>query len=547
MFESVEATERLLFYCLVLLRNIYCYFALSTTDATRLRMNPPCARCYKPVYPVEKLSILDKFWHKGCFRCTSCNSSLTLKSFKGFNKQPYCPAHIPKPEHSTIADDPESVRLRHQQQIVSNVEYHKEFQEKKGHYTPVADDPESLRLRQQQQIVSNVEYHKEFQEKIRGQYTPVANDPESMRIKKNTELQSQASYRTDPSSHNYTPVADDPETMRLKKNSEIQSNAKYRGVASNENNPAFREQENTTNDSFMSKYGNHINTNSKLGGSNSSLNNQNQFTKTTSQSQVVTNGNGANQQPSWSALNQNQRSSVMNALDSQAKQQVLMQEQQRRMQIEQQQRQIEEQQRQEADKRRKDDLELQKQQNFERQQAEIMEKQRLERLEQEKRRRAEEESQKRQVAEQARIRQLQEDEHRRRIEEEQRMQRAAEYEAEQLRIEAEEKLRLNGSHNDSSYNYNQGVHMGAGNQVLNKQPPIINQNGGDLSSVGAAYRAEYDYTPDPNDPEAADELMFEEGDVIVDLVKIDEGWSTGTNQRTGRHGMLPSNYIVQIR
>ncbi|XP_075241397.1 uncharacterized protein LOC142336442 [Convolutriloba macropyga] len=446
-------------------------------------MNPPCARCYKPVYPVEKLSILDKFWHKGCFRCTSCNSSLTLKTFKGFNKQPYCPAHYPKPEHSTIADDPESVRLR-----------------------------------QQQQIVSNVEYHKEFQEKIKGQYTPVADDPESMRIKKNTEIQSQASYRTDPSAFNYTPVADDPETMRLKKNTEIQSQARYRGVASGDSNAsAFSEQENVANNAFMPKFGN----NNSNPGSNPNLTNPNQFRPNV----AATNGNAGTP---YTSTNSNQRASVMNALDAQTKQQVLMQEQQRRMQIEQQQRQIEEQQRQDAEQRRKEELELQKQQNFERQQNEIMEKQRIERLEQEKRRRAEEEDRKRQIAEQERMRQLQEAENRRRIEEEQRRQ-AVERE-EQLRIEAEQKLRISDSNSHDKDSYNQKV--------------MPNNHSESSSPV---YRAEYDYIPDPNDPEAADELMFEEGDIIVNLVRIDEGWSTGTNQRTGLNGMLPSNYIIRIK
>nr|AEY80360.1 unclassified LIM protein ML200239a [Mnemiopsis leidyi] len=53
-------------------------------------MNAPCARCQKTVYPVEKLSVLDKVWHKGCFKCETCALTLTLKTYKGYNKSPYC-------------------------------------------------------------------------------------------------------------------------------------------------------------------------------------------------------------------------------------------------------------------------------------------------------------------------------------------------------------------------------------------------------------------------------------------------------------------------
>ena len=341
---------------------------------------------------------------------------------------------------------------------------------------------------------------------VLGQYRPVTDDPETMRLKKNTENQSSVAYRTDPSSMNYTPVSgEDPEMQRLKKNSEIQSSVKYRGVGTSEN-PPYEERQ--TPSPFNSKHGKN-NT-----SASSNLTNQHQF------------------KPNPAGVSANERASFVNALDSQQatmKQQVLMQEQQRRMQIEQQQKQIEEQQRLQAESRRKDELELQKQQNFERQQAEIMEKQRVERLEQEKRRRAEEEERQRQYAEQERSRQLQQAENRRRKEEEER--RLAAEREEQLRFETEQKLRLNDPHVPVN-NLNSATQAVNGNHHQPQEP---------------AYRAEYDYFPDASDPEAADELMFEEGDIIVGLVKIDDGWSTGTNQRTGQSGMLPSNYITQIQ
>lgn len=41
----------------------------------------------------------------------------------------------------------------------------------------------------------------------------------------------------------------------------------------------------------------------------------------------------------------------------------------------------------------------------------------------------------------------------------------------------------------------------------------------------------------------ADEVSFKDGDAIVNVQAIDEGWMYGTVQRTGRTGMLPANYV----
>ncbi|XP_066580698.1 nebulette isoform X10 [Amia ocellicauda] len=53
-----------------------------------------------------------------------------------------------------------------------------------------------------------------------------------------------------------------------------------------------------------------------------------------------------------------------------------------------------------------------------------------------------------------------------------------------------------------------------------------------------AYRAIYDYAAQDHD-----EVSFRDGDVIINVQPIDEGWMYGTVQRTGKSGMLPANYI----
>lgn len=79
-------------------------------------------------------------------------------------------------------------------------------------------------------------------------------------------------------------------------------------------------------------------------------------------------------------------------------------------------------------------------------------------------------------------------------------------------------------------------------------PPHMNSNASSHHKVtapptqlGRCYRAMYDY-------EAADtdEVSFKDGDLIINCTAIDEGWMTGTIQRTGITGMLPANYVERV-
>lgn len=42
-------------------------------------------------------------------------------------------------------------------------------------------------------------------------------------------------------------------------------------------------------------------------------------------------------------------------------------------------------------------------------------------------------------------------------------------------------------------------------------------------------------------------MTFKSGDIIVNGAPITEGWMYGTVQRTGKFGMLPSNYVKPYR
>ena len=111
-------------------------------------MSKTCAKCGKIVYPVEEFKCLEKVWHKNCFRCQVCNMQLNMKNYKGFDKLPYCSAHVPKAKATVVADTPENKRLAENTKVQSNVQYHAEFEATRGKFTQVADDPETLRLKE---------------------------------------------------------------------------------------------------------------------------------------------------------------------------------------------------------------------------------------------------------------------------------------------------------------------------------------------------------------------------------------------------------------
>jgi len=121
-------------------------------------MNLPCAACSKPVYPVEKLTCLDLVWHKNCFRCQTCKMILNMKNYKGFEKKPYCAAHYPKLSATSVADTPEMNRLKEQSKLVSQVNYHAEYEKNKDQFTVVAETPEMALHKANSNLISNATY-----------------------------------------------------------------------------------------------------------------------------------------------------------------------------------------------------------------------------------------------------------------------------------------------------------------------------------------------------------------------------------------------------
>ncbi|XP_041039670.1 nebulette isoform X7 [Cetorhinus maximus] len=159
-------------------------------------MNPQCARCGKIVYPTEKVNCLDKYWHKACFHCEICRMTLNMKTYKGYEKKPYCNAHYPKQQFTIVADTPENLRLKQQSELQSQAKYKEDFERNRGRgFSIVTDTPELQRLKRTQEQISNIKYHEDF-EKTRGKgFTSVSDDLVTERARKNTQFVSDAVYK----------------------------------------------------------------------------------------------------------------------------------------------------------------------------------------------------------------------------------------------------------------------------------------------------------------------------------------------------------------
>ncbi|KAL0491757.1 cyclase-associated protein 1 [Acrasis kona] len=53
-----------------------------------------CAVCTKSVYPDDRIVVDNKLMHATCFRCTKCNTRLTLGNFTALEGTPYCKPHF---------------------------------------------------------------------------------------------------------------------------------------------------------------------------------------------------------------------------------------------------------------------------------------------------------------------------------------------------------------------------------------------------------------------------------------------------------------------
>ena len=54
--------------------------------------------------PIEQVKDGNAVWHKACFKCSVCSSTLTLKNFTRKGDVVFCAQHVPKEGHTQVAD-----------------------------------------------------------------------------------------------------------------------------------------------------------------------------------------------------------------------------------------------------------------------------------------------------------------------------------------------------------------------------------------------------------------------------------------------------------
>uniref|UniRef100_G3NH50 LIM and SH3 domain protein 1 n=1 Tax=Gasterosteus aculeatus aculeatus TaxID=481459 RepID=G3NH50_GASAC len=145
-------------------------------------------------------SLRQKYWHKGCFSCEVCKMALSMTTYKGFEKKPYCSMHYPKTSFTIVADTPENLRLKQQSMLNSQALYKEDFEKNKGKgFSVVADTPEMQRVKKTQDQISNVKYHEEFEKsRIRSDAPPPENRQDSGEQPSNPERFSQPVGKTRP-------------------------------------------------------------------------------------------------------------------------------------------------------------------------------------------------------------------------------------------------------------------------------------------------------------------------------------------------------------
>lgn len=65
-----------------------------TPRGFRLPMRESCVSCLKTVYPLERLVANQQVYHTTCFRCSHCNTKLSLGNYASLHSHVYCKPHF---------------------------------------------------------------------------------------------------------------------------------------------------------------------------------------------------------------------------------------------------------------------------------------------------------------------------------------------------------------------------------------------------------------------------------------------------------------------
>jgi len=499
-------------------------------------MNKKCAKCGKTVYPVEELKCLEKVWHKTCFKCEVCGMILNMKNYKGFNKLPYCGAHVPKAKATVVADTPENLRLAENSKVQSNVKYHADFEATKGKFTQIADDPETLRIKANTDVISNITYHDvkghrddmEKKRSLQGGGENVKEAVETVPAELRGGGGSQDQHRAS-QDHGRAPVPQHEEKRMLPPEQQMRMSADYGGGGGGRNEQQRPSQDRTGHEPFVrpAAVQEHGRNSQDYGNRQQPQQQQPSYSAVNQPSARSTPANSNRNQPPPYANppQQHSQSHLQMQQQQQLRQQQLMKQQQ--LQQEQQLRQQQYQQQQ---------IQLQQQQQMQQQQQQYNQQQ------QQQLRQMSEHGHKGSYQNQAptgygmqQPQQQKSSNHHPTSQQYQDHRRISANQQQQQKLQQQQQLQLQQQQQQlqqqQMYKQQQGKTQSAG-------APAPAQTRGPSNRC---YQAMYDY-----EAQDTDEVSFKDGDIVINAVFIDEGWMTGTVHRTGQSGMLPANYVEPV-
>ncbi|XP_006264675.1 LIM domain and actin-binding protein 1 isoform X1 [Alligator mississippiensis] len=125
--------------------------ALSQTDASppkavkkfQLPAKETCTGCQKTVYPMERLFANQQVFHISCFRCSYCNSKLSLGTYASLHGSIYCKPHFNQLFKAKGNYDEGFGHKQHKELWVSKTENEEESMEKSAQTTCTTDVPKS--------------------------------------------------------------------------------------------------------------------------------------------------------------------------------------------------------------------------------------------------------------------------------------------------------------------------------------------------------------------------------------------------------------------
>uniref|UniRef100_A0A665W3G4 Nebulin n=1 Tax=Echeneis naucrates TaxID=173247 RepID=A0A665W3G4_ECHNA len=133
-------------------------------------------------------------------------------------------AEMDRASYTTVIDTPDIIHAQQMKNIVSQKKYKEEAEKTMSHYVPVLDTPEMQRVRENQKNFSTLQYQIDLKN-IKGKVSTVKDTPEILRVKENTKNFSLVLYKD--SSAKGTPVVFTPEMERVKRNQENISSVLY--------------------------------------------------------------------------------------------------------------------------------------------------------------------------------------------------------------------------------------------------------------------------------------------------------------------------------